>query len=515
MCGIFANLSHNTPDLNVLKENGEKCQHRGPDETKTLYIPNEKKYIYMMFHRLAINGLNPQSGQPLTINEDSSKLLICNGEIYNYKVLANKYDITLETESDCEIILHLYNKSSIDFFINELDGVFSFLIIDLNEDKITVGHDPFGIRPLYYAHDFNDTNQRYLFASEMKSLVDLSDNINFYPPGSFSILDMNTYEMNNYSYYDFVYPIIMEDNEQIIIKNIKSKLSDAVTKRLITDRPLGCLLSGGLDSSIITALVCDKLGAENVRTFAIGLEGSPDLYSAQKVADYLGTKHTNVIISEEEMLKAIDLTIYQIESHDTTTIRASTPMNLLSEYIKINTDIKVVLSGEGSDEASGSYLYFHNAPSPEEFQKECIRLLKDVRYYDVLRGDKTTAGNGLELRVPFFDKTFMQYYMGISPEKKVVRDGMEKYLLRKSFEDMLPEEIVWRRKDGFSDGVSSFEKPWYEIINDYTKEKFGLTEKEYYQNIFEKYYLGHKEIIPYEWLPKWSNQSNPSGRLIS
>lgn len=514
MCGIFANLSHNTPDLEILKENGLKCQHRGPDETKELYIPDENKNIYMMFHRLAINGLNPESGQPLTLKNDNSKILICNGEIYNHKQLAEKYDFQLETESDCEIILHLYNNSTIDFFINELDGVFSFLLFDLVENKITIGHDPFGIRPLYYSHDFNDNNQRYLFSSEMKCLVDLSDNVNFYPPGSFSILDMNTYEFFTYSYYDFVYPTIVEEDENITIKNIREKLTQAVDKRLITDRPLGCLLSGGLDSSIITALVCKKLGAENVRTFAIGLEGSPDLDSAQKVADYLGTNHTNVIVSEEEMLKAIDLTIYQIESHDTTTIRASTPMYLLSEYIKVNTDIKVILSGEGSDEASGSYLYFHNSPSPGEFQQECVRLLKDVRYYDVLRGDKTTAGNGLELRVPFFDKTFIQYYMGISPEKKVVRDGMEKYLLRKSFEDMLPEEIVWRRKEGFSDGVSSFEKPWYEIINDYTLKKYGLNEKEYYMNTFEKYYLGLNNIIPYEWLPKWSTLKNPSGRLI-
>ena len=374
----------------------------------------------MMFHRLAINGLNPQSGQPLTINNDNNKILMCNGEIYNYKVLAEKYDITLETESDCEIILHLYNKSTVDFFINELDGVFSFLLVDLSENKIIIGHDPFGIRPLYFAHDFNETNQRYSFSSEMKCLVDLTDNVEIYPPGSFSLLDMNTYEMETYSYYDFVYPSILETDEKIIIQNIKSKLKDAVTKRLITDRPLGCLLSGGLDSSIITALVCEKLGAENVRTFAIGLEGSPDLHSAQKVADYLGTNHTNVIVTEEEMLKAIDLTIYQIESHDTTTIRASTPMYLISEYIKINTDIKVVLSGEGSDEASGSYLYFHNAPSPEEFQKECIRLLKDVRYYDVLRGDKTTAGNGLELRVLSSIKTLCSIIWAFPQKRRLL-----------------------------------------------------------------------------------------------
>lgn len=512
MCGIFANLSSEKNDIELLKKNGMKCQHRGPDETKELYIPNDNQNLYIMFHRLAINGLNPQSGQPLFLTDDV--ILVCNGEIYNYKILAEKYDIKLETESDCEIILHLYNKTTVDFFINELDGVFSFLIFDLKKNKIIIGHDPFGIRPLYYTNNLSQKKNDYTFSSEMKSLVDLSENVSFYPPGSFSIINMKNYEMFTYSYYDFVFPPILEENESIIIKNIREKLTNAVDKRLITDRPLGCLLSGGLDSSIITALVCKKLGAENVKTFAIGLEGSPDLYSAQKVADYLGTNHTNIVVSEKEMLESIDKIIYQIESPDTTTIRASTPMYLLSQYICDNTDIKVILSGEGSDEASGSYLYFHNAPSPKEFQEECIRLLKDVRYYDVLRGDKTTAGNGLELRVPFFDKIFINYYMGISPKKKVVRNGIEKYLLRKSFEDILPEEIIWRRKDGFSDGVSSFEKPWYEIINEYTIGKYGIKEKEYYLQTFKKYYPHCEKIIPYEWLPKWSTEKNPSGRLI-
>ena len=187
---------------------------------------------------------------------------------------------------------------------------------------------------------------------------------------------------------------------------------------------------------------------------------------------------------------------------------------LLSNYIRDNTDIKVILSGEGSDEASGSYLYFHNAPNPTAFQDECLRLLKDVRYFDVLRSDKTTAGAGLEIRVPYFDKNFMQYYMGINPEKKVVRNKMEKYLLRKAFETYLPDEIVWRRKDGFSDGVSSFEKPWYEIIHEYTMKNFQLNEKDYYLSVFEKYYPNYETIIPYYWMPKWSQENNPSGRLI-
>ena len=214
------------------------------------------------------------------------------------------------------------------------------------------------------------------------------------------------------------------------------------------------------------------------------------------------------------MLETIDSTIYQIESKDITTIRASVPMFLLSKYIRDKTDIKVILSGEGSDEASGSYLYFHNAPSPNEFQEECLRLLKDVRMFDVLRSDKTTAGAGLEIRVPFFDKEFMDFYMGINPEKKVVRNGFEKYLLRKAFEEYLPEEITWRRKDGFSDGVSCNEKPWYQIINEYATNNFQLNEEKLYLKIFNKYYPNYENIIPYNWMPKWSEQNNPSGRLI-
>jgi asparagine synthase (glutamine-hydrolysing) len=213
------------------------------------------------------------------------------------------------------------------------------------------------------------------------------------------------------------------------------------------------------------------------------------------------------------MLNAIEKTIKQIESYDITTIRASVPMYLLSEYIREYTDIKVVLSGEGSDEASGSYLYFHNAPNHQEFQKECVRLLKDVHCFDVLRGDKTTAGAGLEIRVPFFDKDFIRFYMSIDPKHKMVKGSIEKYLLRKAFENDLPEEIVWRRKDGFSDGVSNSENPWYEIINEYSQKKYGMDEKDMYQMFYDKYYKDIKNI-PYMWMPKWTDQKNPSGRLI-
>ena len=512
MCGIFAYLSSTTGDIEKLKEHGMKSKHRGPDKTKDICIHGDNSFVYFLFHRLAINGLNEKSDQPMKLKKNDNLTLVCNGEIYNYKEIAEKYNIQLETDSDCEIILHLYTKSNIDRFIHELDGVFSFLIYDTLLSRIVVGHDPFGIRPLYWSHD--KVNQKIAFSSEMKCLMDLTEEIQFYPPGSFSIIDLKKFEALTYTFYQFIYEPIDVTDETTMTQTIQNKLTNAVQKRLITDRPFGCLLSGGLDSSIITAIVCRLVDPSTVRTFAIGLKGSPDLIAAQKVADHLGTDHTNVIVTEKKMLDAIDRTIYQIESKDTTTIRASIPMLLLSEYIRNNTDIKVILSGEGSDEASGSYLYFHNAPNPTEFQDECLRLLKDVRYFDVLRSDKTTASAGLEIRVPYFDKDFMDYYMGIKPENKVVRDRIEKYLLRKAFETYLPEEIVWRRKDGFSDSVSSFEKPWYEIINEHTMRNHQLNEKEYYLSVFEKYYPTYETIIPYYWMPKWSQENNPSGRLV-
>ena len=504
MCGIFFYKSKDDCDKTKLDIYGKRCSHRGPDNTKTHSIYYKNNYMYFMFHRLSINGLNSGSNQPLHKNNN---MLMCNGEIYNYKLLAKQYNITLESDSDCEIILHLYEFMDIDTLCNSLDGVFSFVLYDNSQKKIIVGHDPYGIRSLYFYHDKDD----FGISSEMKCLYDLNRNIEFYPPGSYSIFDIDTNNLITNKYYDLIYPVV-EYDENISIQNIRKILNMSVEKRMITDRPIGCLLSGGLDSSIIASIMSKRV--KNLKTFSIGLNGSPDLYHAENVANHLKTDHTIVLVSEKQMLDAIERTIYQIESYDITTIRASVPMLLLSEYIKDNSDIKVLLSGEGSDEASGSYLYFHNAPDPQSFQDECIRLLQDVQYFDVLRGDKTTAGAGLEIRVPFFDKTFMEYYMSILPEKKMVRDGMEKYLLRKAFENDLPKDVVWRRKDGFSDGVSSFDKPWHEIIEEYAQKKFNMNETDMYKHIYDKYYSG-VENIPYMWMPKWSNSKDPSNRSIA
>jgi len=501
MCGIFFYKSGG--EIIERKENGEKCAHRGPDNTCSMNIYCDNNNYYFMFHRLAINGLDDKSNQPLCIN---NKVLICNGEIYNYKELAKEYKIKLVTNSDCEIITHLYEKISVEKLLNKLDGVFSFVLYDSNDKKILIGHDPYGIRSLYWFKNENEIG----VSSEMKCLYNINKNIEFYKPGSYTLYNIMTNDIYTKQYYNMIYPTIIESEEKII-KNIKDKLTNAVNKRIICDRPIGCLLSGGLDSSIITSIVNKKI--KNIKTFSIGMNGSPDIYNAEIVSKYFNTDHTIVLVNKNEMLDAIERTIKQIESYDITTIRASVPMLLVSEYIRDHTDIRVIFSGEGADEASGSYLYFHNAPNPESFQEECVRLLKDVHMYDVLRGDKTTAGAGLEIRVPFFDKEFMEYYMSIDPKLKMPRDGMEKYLLRKTFQKEIPEEILWRRKDGFSDGVSEYNKPWYEIIDEYARKTYDISESEMYKMMYDKYY---KDVynIPYMWMPKWSTSKDPSNRLI-
>ena len=489
---------------------------RGPDNTVSRMIDNTK---YVVFHRLCINDLSDNGNQPINHPTDTNITIICNGEIYNWRELADTYGFNIKSSSDCEIIVHMYKRFGIDKTVKELDGVFSFVIVDNNTNKVYMGRDPIGVRPMYYGRDCYGS---MCISSESKALVDICDrNINQFPAGHYS----EVYEFKPVRYYNHSYVVGKENNEDMIIKGIREYLSESVDKRLLSDRPVGCFLSGGLDSSLITALVSKKFTKVPLKTFSVGLEGSVDLKFARKVASHLGTEHHELILSEEDMLGAIEDTIFQIGTWDTTTIRASTPMYLLSKYIKKNTDITVVFSGEGSDEASGSYMYFHNAPTLTDFKEECERLIKDLPYFDVLRSDHATAGAGLEVRVPFLDKAFLSYYMSIPTELKQPggENKIEKYLLRKAFDglDLLPQDVLWRVKEGMSDGVSSQNRGWFQIIQEYAETL--ITDKEleecsvkyksnvpktkeslWFRNVFNKYYPNNDDIIPYYWLPKWS-----------
>ena len=530
MCGIFAYISKtkikDTFQSKLVRE-ALKSKHRGPDNTKYRL---ENGNIFICFHRLCINDISDKGDQPLTHPDDYNIILICNGEIYNYKELQIKYNFKMNSNSDCEIILHLYKKFGFKKTIQMLDGVFACTLFDLrdNQQKIFVARDPIGVRSLYIGT--NDEGH-VAFSSEMKSLHNVIDNIEQFKPGHIWNNIDNKYEC----YYDIdkiYYDNPRNDTWDETLKNVREKFINAVEKRLMSDRPIGCLLSGGLDSSLVAAILSKKC---KLNTYSVGLKGSPDLKYAKLVAEHLGTNHTELVVTEEEMIKELEADIYQIETYDTTTIRASTPMLILSKHIKKISDDIVIYSGEGSDEASGSYLYFHNAPNIVEFKNETVRLMKDLCYFDVLRCDKSIAGAGLEARVPFLDKDFLEYYMNIQSEFKIPqKDRIEKHLLRTAFDglNLLPHEVLWRMKEGMSDGVSSQKKGWYEIIQDhvetiYTDADFEKLSKKYtwnppkfkealyFRELFNKYYKDRDKTIPYYWLPKWSGDLvEPSARAL-
>ena len=533
MCGIFAYLSKqkisDESKIDITKI-AMLSKIRGPDNTVTRMVD---EYNYLVFHRLCINDLSEAGNQPLNHPDDVGLTLICNGEIYNYNELIQQNNFSLSSSSDCEVILHMYKKYGIEHTVKNLDGVFAFVLIDNHTNKIFMARDPLGVRAMYMGFD-KDTEGNIMatvVSSELKSVKGLANDIEQFKPGCYYELNEGVY----HRYYFYKYSISEATDEVEILQNIRTKLEKAVKKRLLSDRPIGCLLSGGLDSSLITALVAGHYPRGHLKTFSVGMEGSVDLKYAKMVADHLGTDHHEVIFTEQQMLDGIRDVIKQIETYDTTTIRASTPMFLLSKYIKENTNATVIFSGEGSDEASGSYMYFKNAPNEEEFQDECIRLMKDLCYYDNLRCDKSTAGAGLEVRVPFLDKEFLNYYMSIPPTMKMPNThNIEKYLLRKAFDEdnILPKEVLWRVKEAMSDGVSSQKRGWFEIIQEkvnaemtdmefeeirakYTWNPPQLKESAYFREIFNEFYSGFEKTIPYYWLPKWSGDVvDPSARVL-
>ena len=488
-------------------------------------------------------------------------------------------DIEPTTDSDCEVIIHLYREYGIAQTLQMLDGVFAFILIDYrihNENaKIYVARDPFGVRPLYHLKPIpsknSEHNNIFGFASELKVLNGFYQQLNSesekytaeqFEPGTYSIYQLPTtvstswiLHKENIRYHSTGFSSIINTetyNIREIIGNIQYYLKTAVYKRCsTTDRPIACLLSGGLDSSLITALVVEYHKTYNlspVETYSIGLEGSVDLAYARIVANYLDTNHTEIVLKEEDFLNAIPEVIKSIESYDTTSVRASIGNWLLGKYIAEHSDAKVIFNGDGSDELTGGYLYMHKAPDMIEFDSECRRLLKDIHAFDVLRSDKCISSHGLEPRTPFLDRTWVQYYLSIPLHVRYHpnENNCEKYLLRMAFSkeyyeavegmELLPQKVLWRKKEAFSDGVSKHSRSLYEIIQEYTEEKLKhegykntlyrdmtklndhllpqTSEQIYYRSIFESEYGGLGRIVPYFWMPKYVDATDASARTL-
>jgi asparagine synthase (glutamine-hydrolysing) len=527
MCGIFCLLgNYKITDKDIVKK-FDFGYPRGPEQSSLMNADNN---IIFGFHRLAINGYNTDTSEQPIHREGC--ILICNGEIYNWKNLASMMNIECDTGSDCEIIIHLYKRYGAEQTLQMLDGVFSFVLYDTNSCNIFIARDPHGVRPLFFWKR-NDSN--ILFASEVKMGVSIIDAIpEQFPPGSFihthtlcgEYITKKYYITNSFSNNSIKY---IEDTKELI----QQSLIDAVRKRVDnTDREIACLLSGGLDSSLICGLVAKEFkniygqeGAKRLHTWSVGMKGSEDLRMAKLVADHLGTTHHEITLDEQEFIEAIPEVIRVIESNDTTTVRASVGNYLICKYIRENSDAKVVFNGDGSDEVAGGYLYFHYAPDSIEFDKECRRLLKDIHLFDVLRSDRTISCHGLEARTPFLDRAFVDTYLSIPPHLRNHNstNTCEKYLIRSAFEEMnlLPKEVLWRRKEAFSDGVSKDTKSWFEIIQDFAGEKYKMdgktAEQKYYDEIFCSHYGDDnytKNIVPYKWMPRFVNASDCSARTL-
>jgi asparagine synthase (glutamine-hydrolysing) len=528
MCGIF--FIDGKFDTSVI--NGfYKIMHRGPDSS-IVKIVNER-YLFG-FHRLEVNGLDNLSNQPFNVD---GVYLICNGEIYNYKELVEEHDITLTTNSDCEVIIHLYKKYGMKKTLTLLHGVFALVLYDSNghaenKDKYYIARDRIGIRSLYYVMGKeNDNADRTIYvASEMKAIHTHGGCYQFRPGDYY---DSSTDKFEQFLDFKYEPTVSLENTELAVIHStIREKLIKAVDMRLMSDRPIGCILSGGLDSTLVTALVCKHYKPYSMNTFTIGLEGSVDLKYAKIASDHLKTNHREFVITESEFLASIDETIKQVESYCTTTVRASVGNYLVSKYISNHVFDKVIFCGDVADEIFGSYRGFMSAENKDAFFLENQKMIENISYFDVLRSDKSISAAGLEARVPFGDLEFVKYVMSIDPSLKMFDDvKIEKDILRKSFEGYLPDELLYRRKEAFSDGVSSHARSWHTIIQEYVdgiytdenynKKVLGYThnipydkESLYYREIFEKYYPNQAHTIPYFWKQPFSKNLDPSARML-
>lgn len=546
MCGIVCafDLKQSAQVLRpqVLKMS-KKIRHRGPDWSG---IFSDDKAI-LAHERLSI--VDPESGKQPLFSKDGKLVLAVNGEIYNHQEIRKQFEGKYEflTKSDCEVILALYREKGPNF-MEDLNGIFAFALYDIEKNIFMIGRDHIGIIPLYQGWDDEGT---YYVGSELKALEGFCTKIEEFLPGQYYYSpDGKPTEWYSRDWENFD---AVKDNVSDI-DVLRDALEAAVERQLMADVPYGVLLSGGLDSSIISA-IAKKYAAKRIESgntedawwpqlhsFAVGLDGSPDLIAARKVADHIGTIHHEIHFTVQEGLDAVRDVIYHVETYDVTTIRASTPMYLLSRVIK-SMGVKMVLSGEGADEIFGGYLYFHKAPNAEEFHKETVRKLDKLHLYDCLRANKSLASWGVEGRVPFLDKEFMDIAMRLNPKDKMAGNGkMEKWILRKAFEDYLPESVTWRQKEQFSDGVGynwidSLRALTTEMVTDEQMAKVNETypinppmnkEEYYYRTIFTDYFpseaasmcvpsvpsVACSTPIALEWDASFKNMNDPSGRSV-
>jgi len=547
MCGIVCafDVKESTEVLRPrLLEMAKKVRHRGPDWSG---IYSDDKAI-LAHERLAI--VDPASGKQPLLGADGTLVLAANGEIYNHRELRKRFEgkYAFQTESDCEVILALYQEKGADF-LDEMNGIFGFAIYDSAKDEYFIARDHMGIIPLYIGWDRNGT---FYVASELKALEGVCTKIQLFPPGHY--MHSSDGEFKRWYQRDWMDYEAVKDNHTSI-QEVKDALEAAVHRQLMSDVPYGVLLSGGLDSSV-TSAIAKKYSQKRIESgdtvdawwpqlhsFSVGLEGSPDLKAAKLVAEHIGTVHHEIKFTIQEGLDAIKDVIYNLETYDVTTIRASTPMYLMARVIK-SMGIKMVLSGEGADELFGGYLYFHKAPSPMDFHEETVRKLDKLHMYDCLRANKSLAAWGIEGRVPFLDKEFMDVAMRINPKDKMINgERMEKWVVRKAFESYLPASVAWRQKEQFSDGVGY---SWIDTLKAMVQEeisdeqlanahfKFPIqtpTSKEeyYYRSIFEGHFpsdaaamsvpqepsVACSTRVALEWDEAFKNLNDPSGRAVS
>ena len=568
MCGIVSifNIKKQTHELREKAlRMSQKIRHRGPDWSG-IYCGGS---AILAHERLSI--VDPESGGQPLFSPDRKMVLAVNGEIYNHQVIrrqyAGRYDF--QTGSDCEVILALYRDKGIDF-LEDISGIFAFALYDEEKDAFLIARDPIGVIPLYIGYDSDGT---VYVASELKALEGQCERYEPFLPGHYltniedgilkiedchedgaagnlqsSIFNFQSYYQRDWFDYDAV------KNNEASVEAIREALKDSVKRQLMSDVPYGVLLSGGLDSSIISA-IAEKFSEHRIEdnsqtraywprlhSFAVGLKGAPDLSKARLVADHIGTVHHEINYTIQEGLDAIRDVIYFIETYDVTTIRASTPMYLLARVIK-SMGIKMVLSGEGADEVFGGYLYFHKAPSAKAFHEETVRKLSKLHFYDCLRANKSLSAWGVEGRVPFLDKEFLDVAMRTNPKAKMCPGStIEKRIVREAFADMLPAEIAWRQKEQFSDGVGyswidTLKKITSEAVSDeqmaHAAERFPINpplnkEEYYYRSIFAEHFpsdsaarsvnqeasVACSTAIALEWDAAFKNMNDPSGRAV-